>query len=122
MYGGIRSTHLVCTGCRVSMKRALGHGNPARPCPVCRRPMRDAGPNLAVPRRADLSGWRALATVLDSGFTYHSRCDCCQDGPGHRPHAFGGPSGARRWAATAVAASRNPPGASKPRSGRARPS
>ncbi|WP_327142557.1 hypothetical protein [Nocardia sp. NBC_01327] len=89
------------------MKRALGHGNPARPCPVCRRPMRDAGTALAVPRHTDLSGWRALATVLDSGFTYHTT-GCGQDGPGHRPRNFGGPFGARRWAATAVPASRNP--------------
>lgn len=50
--------------------------------------MRDAGTNLAVPRRRDDSAWRALTAVLDAGLNFHSRCECCQDGPGYRPRAW----------------------------------
>lgn len=44
--------------------------------------MIDAGYDLAVPRRRDTRGWRALEAVLQAGLTFHS-CGC--DGPGFRP-------------------------------------
>ncbi|NNH74857.1 deoxyxylulose-5-phosphate synthase [Nocardia uniformis] len=89
MFGVVRSTHLVCTGCRVSMKCAIiGPGDSRRPCPKCSEPMRDAGPNLAVPRRRDTSAWRALTAVLDDGLDFRSRCGCCQDGPGYRASSW----------------------------------
>ncbi|MFI6867902.1 hypothetical protein [Nocardia sp. NPDC050406] len=88
MWGNIRSTHLVCTECRASVKQPVNQGNPRHPCPKCDQPMRDAGTNLAVPPRRDNSGWRALTAVLDAGLNFHSRCGCCGDGPGYRPRKW----------------------------------
>ncbi|WP_433679349.1 hypothetical protein [Nocardia sp. CA-119907] len=74
-------THLVCLRCRVSHKHTIGHG-PGQ-CPQCHGEFIDAGPDLAVPRKVDNAGWRALATVLDSGLNYYG--GCCGTGPGYRP-------------------------------------
>ncbi|MGW7293078.1 hypothetical protein ACWGIB_11925 [Streptomyces xiamenensis] len=73
--------HFICLPCRAAYKTLP----PAdRPC-VCRRcggELIDAGQDLAVPKRRDAAGWRALGAVLNAGITFHSRC--CE-GPGWRP-------------------------------------
>ncbi|GAB2552009.1 hypothetical protein [Nocardia heshunensis] len=74
-------THLVCLPCRVSHKSTIGQG-PAR-CPQCQGEFIDAGPDLAVPRKSDRAGWRALEAVLTSGLTFYG--GCCGTGPGYRP-------------------------------------
>ncbi|MGW4741426.1 hypothetical protein [Nocardia xishanensis] len=74
-------THLVCLSCRVSSKHSIGRG-PDR-CPQCRGNLIDAGPHLAVPRKVDNAGWRALDAVLDSGLNFYG--GCCGAGPGYRP-------------------------------------
>ncbi|MGV9611416.1 hypothetical protein [Nocardia xishanensis] len=74
-------THLVCLSCRVSSKHSIGRG-PDR-CPQCPGNLIDAGPHLAVPRKVDNAGWRALDAVLDSGLNFYG--GCCGAGPGYRP-------------------------------------
>lgn len=66
------TSHWVCLGCRVSFKHPTGRLW-AR-CPECRGGMTNAGPHLEVPRKADRAGWRVLATVLESGLTFHGGC------------------------------------------------
>ncbi|MGW6913800.1 hypothetical protein ACWGB8_08260 [Kitasatospora sp. NPDC054939] len=81
----IRSTtsrrHFVCPPCRASYKRHAAPDGRAV-CPRCTGPLIDAGQDLAVPKRQDAAGWRALTAVLNAGVTFHS--GCC-DGPGWRP-------------------------------------
>ncbi|MBP0448393.1 hypothetical protein J5Y04_02345 [Kitasatospora sp. RG8] len=72
--------HFVCLPCRVSVKRRAAPGHDR--CPRCRGQLIDAGQDLAVPKRRDDAGWRALTAVLAAGVTFHSRC--CY-GPGWRP-------------------------------------
>ncbi|MFD0274337.1 hypothetical protein ACFVHB_10565 [Kitasatospora sp. NPDC127111] len=72
--------HHVCLPCRVSVKRRPVPGR--SPCPRCQGELIDAGQDLAVPKRRDDAGWRALSAVLAAGVTFHSRC--CY-GPGWRP-------------------------------------
>lgn len=72
--------HFVCLPCRVSVKRRPVPGRSL--CPHCQGELTDAGQDLAVPKRRDDAGWRALSAVLAAGVTFHSRC--C-DGPGWRP-------------------------------------
>ncbi|MFE3189666.1 hypothetical protein ACFXHA_11705 [Nocardia sp. NPDC059240] len=74
-------THLVCLPCRVSHKSTIGHG-PTR-CPQCQGEFIDAGPDLAVPRKVDRAGWRALEAVLTSGLDFYG--GCCGTGSGYRP-------------------------------------
>jgi len=82
MYGPYK-THYVCPPCRWAVKRQPRRDGEAVPkCALCLRPMIDAGRDLAVPRRTDKAGWRALAAVLESGVYFHS-CGC--GGPGFRP-------------------------------------
>ncbi|MER0484200.1 hypothetical protein ABR737_38685 [Streptomyces sp. Edi2] len=45
--------------------------------------MIDAGADLAVPRRRDAAGRRALEAVLRAGLAFHG--GCCGTGPGYRP-------------------------------------
>ncbi|MEU1421364.1 hypothetical protein ACIF6L_11200 [Kitasatospora sp. NPDC086009] len=76
--------HFVCPPCRLSVKR---HGAPGRDvCARCGGELVDAGQDLAVPRRRDTAGWRALTALLAAGVTFHSRC--CY-GPGWRPRTPG---------------------------------
>ncbi|GAA2818780.1 hypothetical protein GCM10010505_49880 [Kitasatospora aburaviensis] len=72
--------HFVCPPCRASWKRRPAPGRDR--CPHCRGELIDAGQDLAVPRKQDDAGWRALTAVLAAGVTFHSRC--CY-GPGWRP-------------------------------------
>jgi len=76
-------SRLVCLGCRSSFKKAGGPGDGDR-CPRCRAVMINTGRDLAVPRRRDAAGWRALEEVLRSRLTFHS-CGC--GGPGYRPRS-----------------------------------
>ncbi len=79
-----RRMHFVCLDCRTAVKRTAGAQAPGDiPCPRCRRPLIDAGADLAVPRRGDEAGWRALDAVLRAGLTFHG--GCCGTGPGFRP-------------------------------------
>jgi len=73
--------HFVCLACRSSFKRDRVDGR-EQPCPRCGAAMIDAGYDLAVPRRRDVAGWKALGVVLRAGLTFHS-CGC--GGPGFRP-------------------------------------
>ncbi|MER6910315.1 hypothetical protein ABT354_01380 [Streptomyces sp. NPDC000594] len=75
------SSHYICLPCRNAVKRRAAADHTVR-CPRCARAMIDAGQDLAVPRRNDRAGWRALTAVLGAGLTFHS--GCC-DGPGWRP-------------------------------------
>ncbi|MDT0460933.1 hypothetical protein RM550_35355 [Streptomyces sp. DSM 41527] len=52
-------------------------------CPQCRAELIDAGADLAVPKRRDTAGRRALEAVLRAGLTYHG--GCCGTRPGYRP-------------------------------------
>ncbi|WTT38651.1 hypothetical protein OG535_30585 [Kitasatospora sp. NBC_00085] len=72
--------HFVCPPCRVSVKRWPAPGHDL--CPHCRGKLLEAGQDLAVPKRRDDAGWRALTAVLAAGVTFHS--GCCH-GPGWRP-------------------------------------
>lgn len=73
--------HFVCLTCRSSFKRDWQDEH-EQPCPCCGAAMIDAGQDLAVPRRRDAAGWKALSVVLKAGLTFHS-CGC--GGPGFRP-------------------------------------
>lgn len=75
------SRHFVCLPCRVSFKKRAETGHIGI-CPRCGGDLIDAGHDLAVPKRRDTAGWKALTAVLNSGLTFHSRC--CE-GPGWRP-------------------------------------
>lgn len=74
--------HFVCLGCRVAFKKTATSRDPGR-CPQCRGELINAGADLAVPKRRDDAGWRALGAVLRSGLTFHG--GCCGTGPGFRP-------------------------------------
>ncbi|MFG2531165.1 hypothetical protein [Streptomyces sp. NPDC048516] len=74
--------HFVCLGCRAAWKKTVTSRGPGR-CPQCRAELIDAGADLAVPRRRDTAGWRALEAVLRAGLTFHG--GCCGTGPGYRP-------------------------------------
>ncbi|UFS96347.1 hypothetical protein [Nocardia huaxiensis] len=73
--------HYVCLNCRVSHKDI--RAREGRHCPRCRGELVNAGAHLAVPRKRDTAGWRALEAVLRSGLTFHG--GCCGEGPGYRP-------------------------------------
>ncbi|GES29203.1 hypothetical protein AB0G60_24270 [Streptomyces angustmyceticus] len=66
-----------------------GRTGPGR-CPQCRAELIDAGADLAVPKRRDNAGWRALEAVLRAGLTFHD--GCCGTGPAtaRAPHARSG--------------------------------
>lgn len=75
--------HFVCLDCRVAFKKTPDGRAERGRCPNCRAALIDAGADLAVPRRRDDAGWRALGTVLRAGLTFHG--GCCGTGPGYRP-------------------------------------
>ncbi|MGI5261398.1 hypothetical protein [Streptomyces angustmyceticus] len=74
--------HVVCLSCRAAWKKTTAARGPGR-CPQCRTELIDAGADLAVPKRRDNAGWRALEAVLRAGLTFHG--GCCGTGPGYRP-------------------------------------
>ncbi|MGW9171188.1 hypothetical protein [Streptomyces decoyicus] len=74
--------HFVCLACRAAWKKTPASQGPVR-CPQCRAELIDAGADLAVPKRRDDAGWRALEAVLRAGLTFHG--GCCGTGPGYRP-------------------------------------
>ncbi|MGA4876239.1 hypothetical protein NCG97_05110 [Streptomyces lydicamycinicus] len=77
-----RRMHFVCLVCRAAWKKTPASGGPGR-CPQCRGELINAGADLAVPKRRDMAGWRALEAVLRAGLTFHG--GCCGTGPGYRP-------------------------------------
>ncbi|MFG2137958.1 hypothetical protein [Streptomyces sp. NPDC048650] len=77
-----RRMHFVCLDCRVAYKKTATVPGPSR-CPQCRAALIDAGADLAVPKKRDTAGWRALGAVLRAGLTFHG--GCCGTGPGYRP-------------------------------------
>nr|WP_249402036.1 deoxyxylulose-5-phosphate synthase [Streptomyces sp. YIM 121038] len=78
------SSHFVCLACRVSFKKPADHARVRHDaCPRCGDPLVDAGSALAVPKRRDISAWRALSALLRAGVRFHQ--DCCGWGPGYRP-------------------------------------
>jgi hypothetical protein len=83
-YSAGQNSHYVCLDCRSAFKRSP-YPEREHPCPRCGRAMVNAGFDLAMPRRRDDAGWRALAVVLRSGLTFHS-CGC--SGPGFRPRTW----------------------------------
>ncbi|KUJ69025.1 hypothetical protein ACZ90_14340 [Streptomyces albus subsp. albus] len=74
--------HYVCLPCRAAYKKDRDTSR-IHHCPRCRGELIDAGADLAVPRRRDDAGWRALTAVLQAGLTFHG--GCCGTGPGYRP-------------------------------------
>ncbi|MEU8684498.1 hypothetical protein [Streptomyces sp. NPDC048611] len=76
--------HVVCLPCRAAWKKTPGSRGPGY-CPQCRGELIDAGADLAVPKRRDAAGWRALEAVLRAGLTFHG--GCCGTGPGYRPRS-----------------------------------
>jgi predicted RNA-binding Zn-ribbon protein involved in translation (DUF1610 family) len=78
------SRHFVCVLCHRSHKKRVEWGEEPRKhaCPRCGANLIDAGHDLAVPKKTDVSGWRALTALLNAGVTFHS--SCCE-GPGWRP-------------------------------------
>ncbi|WP_336049521.1 hypothetical protein [Streptomyces sp. CA2R101] len=74
--------HFVCLDCRAAWKKTATSRGPGR-CLQCRAELIDAGADLAVPKRRDTAGWRALEAVLRAGLTFHG--GCCGTGPGYRP-------------------------------------
>ncbi|MEU9118261.1 hypothetical protein AB0C96_00065 [Streptomyces sp. NPDC048506] len=74
--------HVVCLTCRAAWKKTPPATGPGH-CPRCRGELIDAGADLAVPKRRDTAGWRALEAVLRAGLTFHG--GCCGTGPGYRP-------------------------------------
>ncbi|MFE0374501.1 hypothetical protein ACFW1M_02750 [Streptomyces inhibens] len=74
--------HFVCLDCRAAWKKTPTAQGPGH-CPQCRGELIDAGADLAVPKRRDDAGWRALGAVLRAGLTFHG--GCCGTGPGYRP-------------------------------------
>ncbi|MCX4635549.1 hypothetical protein QT196_34390 [Streptomyces sp. P9-2B-2] len=77
-----RRMHFVCLVCRAAWKKTPDARGPGR-CPQCRGELINAGADLAVPKRRDTAGWRALEAVLRAGLTFHG--GCCGTGPGYRP-------------------------------------
>ncbi|GFE20689.1 hypothetical protein [Streptomyces nigrescens] len=103
-----RRVHFVCLACRAAWKKTPVSRGPGH-CPQCRGELIDAGADLAVPKRRDVAGWRALEAVLRAGLTFHG--GCCGTGPGYRPRtprevqerlAFAGRTGMPVMAALAV--------------------
>ncbi len=82
---GIRRSHFVCVSCRASWKKQTGRVDRGDVCPRCAGPLVDAGIQLAVPRKRDTAGWRALEAVLAAGLRFNPSCIGCMDGPGYRP-------------------------------------
>ncbi|MDQ0938987.1 hypothetical protein QFZ67_000692 [Streptomyces sp. V1I1] len=75
--------HFVCLPCRASFKKAPDYARVRTElCPRCGGVLLNAGSALAVPRRRDTAGWRALSAVLSAGLRF--RQGCC-GGPGYRP-------------------------------------
>ncbi|GFE12803.1 hypothetical protein Sgleb_08500 [Streptomyces glebosus] len=77
-----RRMHFVCLVCRAVWKKTPASRGPGC-CPQCRGELINAGADLAVPKRRDAAGWRALEAVLRAGLTFHG--GCCGTGPGYRP-------------------------------------
>ncbi|MFI1396137.1 deoxyxylulose-5-phosphate synthase [Streptomyces sp. NPDC020681] len=79
--------HFVCLPCRASFKKEPDYARVRTDlCPRCGGQLLNAGSALAVPRRRDVSGWRALSAVLNAGLRF--RMGCCS-GPGYRPRTLG---------------------------------
>ncbi|GHE38440.1 hypothetical protein GCM10018785_05100 [Streptomyces longispororuber] len=78
------ASHFVCLTCRVSYKKPTDYARVRRDvCPCCGEQLLNAGSALAVPKRRDAAGWRALTAVLTAGVRF--RQACCGCGPGYRP-------------------------------------
>ncbi|MFF3457291.1 deoxyxylulose-5-phosphate synthase [Streptomyces sp. NPDC002730] len=80
------TSHFICLPCRASFKKAPDYLRARTDlCPRCGGPLLNAGSALAVPRRRDVAGWRALSAVLGAGLRF--RQGCC-GGPGYRPRTL----------------------------------